>query len=88
MELYITEREVREVGAPPRRFRYYLTVDSIEAGNFCCENYGVRITEAGVRSACVPALTTSAVRIDQLMTTLIDHAVGPIGLDDVIQDWL
>lgn len=88
MDIYIATRRVQDDTGKLRQFQYYLIVDTIEAGTFCCEDYGVRITEEGSHSARVPSLTTSAVRIDQLMTTLIDHAVGPIGLDDVIQDWL
>ena len=36
----------------------------------------------------IPAITTSAVRIDELMTLLVDHAVGPAGLADIVADWL
>ena len=42
----------------------------------------------GVASCSLPGLTTSAMRIDQLMTMLVDNAVGPVGLEDVIRDWL
>ena len=88
MELYITSRQVLDQSGKQRLFQYYLTVDHIEAGNFCCENYGVRIAEPNVHSECVPALTTSALRIDQLMAELIDNTVGPLGLRDVIEDWI
>lgn len=88
MELFIASRQVSDPSGKHRLFQYYLVIDYIETGTFCCENYGVRITEQGVRTQCVPALTTSALRIDQLMTALVDHTVGPLGLQDVIEDWL
>lgn len=88
MDIYIASRAVLDDEGRKRLFLYYLTVDTIEAGSFCCENYGVCITEEGVRSTRVPALTTSAMRIDQLMTTLVDNTVGPAGLRDVIADWI
>ncbi len=88
MELYITSRQVMDQDGRQRIFQYYLTVDYVETGNFCCENYGVRITEQGVRTQSIPALTTSALRIDQLITALVDHTVGPAGLQDVVDDWL
>ena len=36
----------------------------------------------------IPSITTSATRIDELMTLLVDNRVGPAGLSDVIADWL
>ena len=36
----------------------------------------------------IPAITTSAVRIDELMALLVDNRVGPAGLADVVADWL
>ena len=38
-------------------------------------------------SASVPSITTSPVRIDELMTLLVDNLVGPVSLEDVIDDW-
>ena len=35
-----------------------------------------------------PGITTSASRIDQLITLLVDNRVGPSGLSDVVADWL
>ena len=88
MEIHITSRTLPDETGRLRTFHYYLTVEVVEAGTFCCENYGVRITEESAHCACVPSLTTSAVRIDQLMTALVDNAVGPAGLRDVIEDWM
>ena len=72
----------------PRRFHYFLTVDQEESLRFCCENYGVRITEDEHNTCALPALTVSAERIDRLVTTLVDNAVGPVGLRDVIEEWI
>ena len=88
MEFYITSRQVEGEDGISRRFQYFLLVEQVDSGNFQCENYGVRIAEEGVASSAMPGLTTSAVRIDQLMTMLVDNAVGPVGLEDVIRDWL
>ena len=88
MELHITSRQAVGEDSSNHCFQYFLVVDQVDSGSFQCENYGVRIVEEGVSSAAVPGLTTSAVRIDQLMTLLADNAVGPAGLEDVIRDWL
>ena len=39
-------------------------------------------------TAAVPGITTSALRIDELMTLLVEHGVGPASLRDVVDDWL
>ena len=88
MDLHIATRSFRDDRGKLRTFHYYLMIETIEAGRFCCENYGVRITEERENSSAVPALTTSAERIDQLMTTLVDNGVSPTGLRDVIEDWI
>lgn len=88
MEVKIATRRCKDPQGVPRLFHYYLTVDQIETPRFACENYGVRIAEEAGDEACCPSLTTSAARIDQLMTLLVDHKVGPAGLADVVEDWL
>ena len=88
MELYITSRQVTGEDGRSHCFQYYLVVEQVDSGSFQCENYGVRIVEEGGASSSIPGLTTSAVRIDQLMTILADNSVGPAGLEDVIRDWL
>ena len=88
MDLHIATRSFRDDSGKLRTFHYYLMVEIIETGRFCCETYGVRITEERENSSCVPSLTTSAMQIDALMTTLVDNGVGPAGLRDVIEDWL
>ena len=88
MEIEIAARQCEDSLARPRRFHYFLTVDLVETDRFCCEDYGVRITEDRGESAAVPSITTSAMRIDELMTILVEHQVGPAGLADVVADWL
>ena len=88
MEIKIATRQCEDARGRARRFHYYLTVDLVETDRFCCEDYGVRITEEHGESAAIPSITTSAVRIDELMTLLVDHQVGPAGLADVVADWL
>ena len=88
MEIKIATRQCEDDLGRSRRFHYYLTVDSVETPRFCCENYGVRITEEEGDSTLLPSITTSAMRIDELMTLLVEHQVGPAGLADVVADWL
>ena len=89
MEIKIATRVCRDPEGAGRTFTYYLTVDQEESSRFTCENYGVHIVEEPNRdSACLPGLTTSAARIDQLMTLLVDNQVGPAGLADIVADWL
>ena len=88
MELHIASRTVVDQQGRPRRFHYSLLVDQIETDRFACEDYGVRIREEGGGSAALPGITASALRIDELMTLLVDNRVGPAGLEDVVADWL
>ena len=88
MEIKIATRHWEDDLGRPRRFHYFLTVDPIDTGRFFCENYGVRISEDGGESQTVPGITVSAMRIDELMTMLVEHQVGPSALADVVVDWL
>ena len=88
MELKIATRQCRDQEGKDRCFHYFLTVDLEEASSLCCESYGVHITEEGGDERSIPAVTTSAARIDELLTLLVDYTVGPAGLDDVIAEWL
>ena len=65
-----------------------LLVDELEVGSFFCEQYGVKIAEEDGDCAQIRGITTSAVRIDELMTTLVEQQVSPTVLEDVVQDWL
>ena len=88
MELKIASRTCWDPEGKPRTFHYALTVDTVEHGTFCCENYGVHVWEEQGGDETIPGLTTSASRIDELMTLLVDNQVGPAGLRDVVEDWL
>jgi len=88
MDIHIATRSVLDESGRTRRFHYFLIVDVVDSGSFCCENYGVRITEDEHNTCALPALTVSAERIDRLVTTLVDNAVGPVGLRDVIEEWI
>ena len=87
MELKIASRKCRDQTGEPRTFHYALTVDTVETDTFCCENYGVRVWEDQGEDETIPGITTSASRIDELMTLLVDNRVGPAGLRDVVEDW-
>ena len=88
MEMKIAVRQCADQTGAQRRFHYFLTIDQEETSQFFCENYGVRIEEEQGDTASVPGITTSAKRIDELMTLLVDNQVGPAGLADIVADWL
>lgn len=88
MELKIAARQCSDDAGTLHRFHYFLTVEEARSPNLCLENYGVRIAEEGGGDCAVPGVTTSASRIDELMTLLVDNLVGPAGLRDVVDDWL
>jgi len=88
MKLKIASRNWTDEDGIPHQFIYYLLTESIDTDQLCCENYGVYIEDDSAHRVCVPSITTSATRIDQLITLLIDQLVGPAGLEDVLADWL
>lgn len=88
MEMKIATRRCSDQEGKLRCFHYFLTVDQTESPSFFCENYGVHISEEHGEDAAVPRITTSAARIDELLTLLVDNRVGPAGLADVVADWL
>ena len=88
MEMKIATRQCLDQKGQQRRFHYYLTIDQEETPRLFCENYGVRIAEELGDESSLSGVTTSAARIDELMTLLVDNTVGPAGLADVVADWL
>ena len=66
---------------------YLLVSRQIPAGNFFFEEYGVRIEDVGHDSACVYPITHSRTRIEALLSVLIRHAVTPVSLTAVVEDW-
>ncbi|MPN29048.1 hypothetical protein SDC9_176496 [bioreactor metagenome] len=88
-ELLAESRTALDESGILHRFTYYITVGEMMMGeHLACESYGVKITEDGGGIANVPNLTTSISRIDALMELLIRNEVGPVGLCDVLADWL
>jgi hypothetical protein len=70
-------------------YDYSILVEQVKAGSFACECYGVQVTfRATGERAQAPNVTVSARRIDELMERLVRNQVGPIHLQDVIDDWL
>ena len=88
MEIKIASRSCLDELGHPHRFHYFLTVQAVESDQFFCEDYGVRIQEEDGSDTAIPSITTSATRIDELITLLVEHQVGPTGLSDVVADWL
>ena len=89
MELKIASRFLTDEAGKLRRLHYFLLVDELEAGSFFCRtSTGVKIAEEDGDCAQIRGITTSAVRIDELMTTLVEQQVSPTVLEDVVQDWL
>ena len=88
MELKIASRILEDELGRERRFQYALLIDQVESGRFSCEDYGVSVREEGGDYVALPGITTSAMRIDELITLLVEHKVGPTTLADVVADWL
>ena len=88
MELKVTSRTMQDEGGVCRTYHYSLLVDQVVSGNFSCEDYGVQVQEENGDCVSIPGITTSAMRIDELITLLVEHQVGPTTLADVVADWL
>lgn len=68
-------------------FHYSLLTRQLPAGAFLFEEYGVQVAEDGGSCVRMPSITHSRSRIDTLLALLVEHAVSPIGLYDVVEDW-
>lgn len=88
MKIKITTRTCTDETGRSHLFHYFLLAQPVDTGGLCCENYGVCIEDEQNNTVSIPSITTSATRIDQLITLLVEHLVGPAGLEDVIADWL
>lgn len=88
MELKFATKSFSDERSQTRCFHYFLLVDPVEHGNFFCENYGVKVSEENGDSALIRGITASSRRIHELITTLVEHLVGPTVLADVVDDWL
>lgn len=87
-EFAIATRNLKDDVGNPRTFHYAITVDLLDEASISLENYGVHIWEDSGPSIQVRRITTSALRIDELLTVLVDNLVGPAAAKDVIADWL
>ena len=88
MEIKVATRHCFDQGGTQRCFHYFLTINQEEMPHFFCENYGIRVAEESGEETAIPRITTSAARIDELLTLLVDNQVGPAGLSDVVANWL
>jgi hypothetical protein len=67
---------------------YTLLCDEAEmSGPLGCEFYGVKV-EMGDEEASRPRLTASRASVGALLDTLVRGQVTPVGLGDVVDDWL
>ena len=67
---------------------YTLLCDEAEtAGPLGCEFYGVKV-EMGAETASRPRLTASRTSVGALLDKLVRGGVTPVGLSDVVDDWL
>jgi len=86
-ETFIDTRSCLDEDGLLHTFRYFLLTRQIPAGRFCFEEYGVMVEETGVGSAQLCHLTHSRPKIQELLGLLIQCAVTPIDLPDVVEDW-
>ena len=68
-------------------FRYWLITQQIPIGRFAFEDYGVTVEEEGGERVCLRSITHSRPRIEALLALLLEHAVTPLNLPDVVEDW-
>lgn len=71
------------------RWRYGLLVEDIEVDGFHCESYGMIVTDEIVgESAQCRHVTVNAKEALELLNLLVQNAVTPVTLRDVVEDWL
>lgn len=87
-ELFLETVELADQAGAVRRFDYSILIGEMDVGAYACESYGVKVSEQGGEEACVPNVTCSAARIDELSSLLVRHGVTPAALSDVVSDWL
>lgn len=88
METLLAKRTYTDDLGQLREFQYWLITERTNYDGLEYEDYGVRITEPEGESETILSLTVDSMRMDELMRLLICNCVTPIGLRDVIQDWL
>lgn len=88
METLLAKRTCTDDLGQLRQFQYWLITEHTCYDGREFEDYGVRITGPGGESEAIFSLTVDPVRMDELMRMLIRNCVTPVGLQDVIADWL
>lgn len=86
-ETYIDTRSCLDEEGLLHTFRYFLLTRQIPAGSFLFQEYGVMVEETGVGSVQIAHVTHSQPKIEQLLSLLVQHAVTPVDLPDVVEDW-
>lgn len=70
-------------------WRYGLLAEDVEVDGFCCESYGVVVTdELTGQSAQCRHITVNDQEALELLKALARNAVPPTALMDVVEDWL
>lgn len=88
-ELTVARKQAADEAGREHTYDYTILVGEMPVSSgFSCESYGVGIREPDGEAECVPDITVSAGRIDELMELLVRNTVTPCTLRDVIADWL
>ena len=88
-ELAVAQKKVVDEQGDLHTYDYSVLIGEMQVSDgFACESYGVRLRERGGVCLDVPDITVSVERIDELMDLLVDGAVTPCTLRDVVEDWL
>lgn len=88
-ELLVAAQNISDENGTQREYTYSILIDEMSVGAFSCESYGVKIKDCATgRVAVVSHVTASIPRIDELMELLIRNQVTPVGLRDVLEDWI
>ncbi len=86
-ETYIDTRSCLDEEGLLHTFRYFLLTRQIPAGRFLFQEYGVMVEETGADCARICHVTHSHPKIQELLALLVGHAVTPVDLPDVVEDW-
>ena len=87
METIVGTQIISDEQGTSHTLHYLLLSRQIPAGSFFFEEYGVKIEDVGYDSACIYPVTHSRTRMEELLSLLIRHAVTPVALPDVVDDW-
>ena len=88
-ELAVAQKRVLDEQGDLHTYDYSVLIGEMQVSDaFACESYGVRLRERGGVCIDVPDITVSVERIDELMDLLVEGAVTPCALRDVVEDWL